>query len=64
MGIPNRHTRTYVCLPLSKAAFEEIQDKMKEAGYNHAFSESTYHGTVIDMHGIAVAKDQLEGEGQ
>ena len=57
-------TYTYVVMPLSEAAFEEIRNKMVEAGYNHVFKDSGYHGTVIDMHGIAVAKDQLEGEGQ
>jgi hypothetical protein len=46
-------THTYVVLPVSAAAFEEIKRKLTEAGYSHAFGE---HG--IDMHGLVVAPEK------
>ena len=50
-------THTYVILELSPAAWQEISDKMRDAGYSHAFHDDTEHGEVIDMHGIAVAAE-------
>lgn len=50
-----RSTYTYVILHLSKAAYDEIAHKLKEAQYHHAFHEDG----VIDMHGLAV---QVEPE--
>jgi hypothetical protein len=47
-------TYTYVIMHLSPAAYEEIAEKMRTAGYGHVFHESRGE-TVIDMHGIAVA---------
>jgi hypothetical protein len=58
------YTHTYVTLAVSKAAFDEIKDKLYEAGYAHAFE---FHKHVedaepylIDMHGLALTRD---GEG-
>lgn len=48
MGITATHT--YAELGLSKTAYGEIRDKLKAAGYNHAFMEDG----AIDMHGIGV----------
>lgn len=50
-------THTYVVLELSQPAYQEIADKLKAAGYEHAFSfGKDYQGrAVIDMQGIAVA---------
>jgi len=45
-----KQTHTYVVLELSKAAVDEISDKLRAAGYDHAF-----HDGVVDMHGIAVS---------
>ena len=53
MGITRTRTRTFATLEISKAAFDEISEKMKAAGYDHAFLD---HGNVVDMEGIAVAK--------
>ena len=55
-------THTYVILPLSKAAWNEIADKLCAADYGHAFQQET-DGVVIDMHGIAVQaeKDLTDG---
>jgi hypothetical protein len=43
-------THTYAVLELSKAAFDEITQKLRAAGYDHAF-----HDDVVDMQGIAVS---------
>lgn len=48
-------SHTYVVLEVSKAAFEEIREKLKEAGYEHAF-----HDELIDMHGIALREGKEE----
>ena len=44
-------THTYVVMELSEAAYREIADQMRAAGYDHAFGSDG----EIDMHGIAVA---------
>lgn len=47
---------TYVIMHLSPSAYEEIAEKMRAAGYGHAFHEPRNRSeTVIDMHGLAVA---------
>ncbi len=50
-------TRTYAILELSDGAFEEIKAKLEEAGYQHAYDNDEGR-TIIDMHGIAVAKEE------
>ena len=54
-------TRTYVTLDVSPATFKEILDKLKAAGYHHAFTPKTLDDEVeielIDMHGIALTKE-------
>lgn len=50
-----RQTHTYAILELSKAAVDEISEKLREAGYDHAF-----HDGVVDMHGIAVSYEPKE----
>lgn len=47
-----RQTHTYAELGLSEQAYNEIESKLREADYGHAFMED---GT-IDMHGIGVTK--------
>lgn len=54
MGV--RQTHTYAELELSKAAYDEIAKKLRDAGYDHAFMED---GT-IDMHGIGVTREVNE----
>lgn len=49
-----RYTYTYAILDLSPAAYDEIAAKLRAAAYDHAFHDQPDHGTVIDMHGIAV----------
>lgn len=49
-------THTFVILDLSPAAFGEIRRKLMAVGYGHAFTESDGRD-VIDMQGIAVARD-------
>ena len=44
---------TYAILDVSAPTFEEIAAKLKKAGYDHCFD-----GEVIDMHGIAIKKEE------
>lgn len=46
-------THTYALLELSAAAYEEIERKLREAGYHHAFDDNG----VIDMHGIGIGRE-------
>ena len=43
-------THTYVTLEVSAAAFDEIKQKLEDAGYDHTFMDSG----GIDMHGLAL----------
>jgi hypothetical protein len=48
-------THTFATLEVSKATFDEIEGKLREAGYDHAFVEE-----FIDMNGIALEREQGE----
>jgi len=48
-----RITHTFARLEISKPAFDEIANKLKAAGYDHAFMVDD-GVALIDMHGIAV----------
>jgi hypothetical protein len=50
------HTRTYAILEVSPAAFAEIERKLRDAEYDHAFSRDGSRLT-IDMHGIALQSE-------
>lgn len=52
-------THTYALLEVSRATFEEIACKLRDAGYDHAFIEDG----EIDMHGIALAPCDRSPEG-
>ena len=56
-------SHTYVILPLSQTAWDEIADKLCAAGYSHAFHQEK-DGVVIDMHGIAVQAEKQEPQEQ
>ena len=47
-----RSTYTYALLDVSAATYDEIEKKLREAGYDHAFNDKG----EIDMHGIALAR--------
>lgn len=50
-------THTYAILEISRACYDEISDKLKTAGYSHAFGTHDDDGRkteVIDMHGIGL----------
>lgn len=52
-----RATHTFAILELSSAAYKEIEEKLKAAGYEDQFL--TDGGKiVIDMHGIAVSQEE------
>lgn len=46
-------THTYALLEVSTPVFNEIAQKLKKAGYDHAFTGKA----EIDMHGIGLAPD-------
>lgn len=55
-------TYTYAILEVSAAAYKEIADKLRAADYRQVFHADNEHGTVIDMHGIALACDTCVAE--
>ena len=50
-------SHTFVKLAISQAAYDEIEEKLRAAGYDHVFMEDK----AIDMHGIAVVPESAEG---
>ena len=52
-----RTTYTYAILSVSPATYREIAGKLKDAGYEDQFHNDRDGGTVIDMHGIALAEN-------
>lgn len=59
-------THTYTVLTVSREAYAEIERLLREAQYDHVFHQHHEHGTVIDMHGMALARpepDTLYGVG-
>lgn len=50
-------THTYAILKVSARAHQEIRAKLEQAGYGQAFHDDD----VIDMHGIAVQPERLDG---
>lgn len=52
-------THTFAELEVSEGAYDEIAQKLKDAGYEHAFI-----GETIDMHGIGLTKGQPIPKGQ
>jgi len=49
-----RSTHTYVTLPVSRTTYDEIAEKLRAAGYDHAFDADG----LIDMHGIALEVEE------
>ena len=56
------HTYTYAVMHVSRAVYDEVAGKLREAGYGHAFHEDREDGTVLDMNGIALAVEPEEPE--
>lgn len=54
MRIPGNVTHTFAELEVSAAAYDEIAAKLREAGYDHAFTDEG----AIDMHGIGLVREQ------
>ena len=50
-------TYTYVLLDVSSETYDEIYDKLRAAGYDQCFHADGKE-TVIDMHGIALNKQE------
>jgi len=54
-----RSTHTYVVLKISPAAYNEISEALRAAGYDQAFMDDPHRDSdvpLIDMHGIALDK--------
>lgn len=49
-------THTYAKLPVSYAAFDEIYNRLLDAGYHHCFLDNG----AIDMHGLALINEDEE----
>lgn len=49
-----RTTHTYAILHVSPTCYEEIRERLAEAGYQHAFHHTPGEPEVIDMAGIAL----------
>lgn len=47
--------RTYATLELSQAAYDEIEKKLLEAGYEHLFARGP--GSAIDMSGLTIVSE-------
>ena len=56
MGLSATHT--YVICEVSASTYNEIAEKLRNAGYEHAFGEDG----EIDMHGIAIQRTALNPE--
>ena len=52
-------TRTYVVMEVSKAAYDEIKQKLLAAGYNQAIHKDSKHEECLDMHGIALSEEPI-----
>ena len=51
-------TYSYAILDVSPGTFDEIAEKLRAAGYDHAFDRD-----VIDMHGIALRANATSPHG-
>jgi hypothetical protein len=52
-------THTYAILEVEKTTYDEIAQKLQNAGYDHVFND-TDKGKVIDMNGIALKRKEDE----
>jgi hypothetical protein len=54
-------THTYAELPVSRATYDEIAAKLREAGYDHVFMpERGRDEPTIDMHGIGLIVEAID----
>jgi len=54
--VVRRTTYTFATLEVSRETYDEIEAKLREAGYDHAFVDG-----AIDMHGIGLVRKPKEG---
>jgi hypothetical protein len=54
-------THTYATLEVSRAAYDEIASKLREAGYDHVFIPDRIGAApTIDMHGIGLVVEDID----
>lgn len=58
----SRSTYTYVTLDVSQSTFDEIEGRLRAAGYTHAFHQDREDGLTIDMHGLALVRAEKARE--
>lgn len=51
---------TYVLIEVSKATFDEIEKKLRDAGYEHAIDDDS---GMLDMHGLALVLNGALADG-
>jgi len=51
-------TYTYAIMGVSESTYNEIKAKLEAGGYQHALHEDSKGVIVLDMHGIALAKEE------
>lgn len=51
-----KQTHTFAKLKVSQQAYEEIEELLRHAGYDHAFIREGDEPPLIDMHGIALER--------
>lgn len=52
-------TCTYAVMPVTNEVYDEIMHKLQEAGYDHAIFKDAAGRVVLDMHGIALAREKM-----
>lgn len=52
-------THTYAELAVSPGTYREIEQLLRDAGYDHVFIEDPDEGTAIDMQGIGLVQETL-----
>lgn len=55
-------THTYAMLEVSASAYDEIAEKLKAAGYDHAFmvGEDVNGHSTIDMQGLGITRAEVK----
>jgi hypothetical protein len=52
-------SHTYSILEVSARAYAELRARLEAAGHESAFHDDAEHGVVLDMSGVAIAKQSL-----
>lgn len=53
-----RATHTLATMEVSRATFDEIAGKLREAGYDHAILDERWEASTLDMTGIGLVAEE------